>query len=183
MRFSVLAVAAGLFAVSLHAHADLLGDTVNVTYAYPTTTTVYDNLGNIVVPGGTAIAGIASVVVNPGQIFITADAAQTFNPGTPGPNPFNGFEFTDLTGSPDITGASIDSTSSADVLGAALSVPDSNALYVDLEGLKVNAGDTLVLDLDFGSPASVTPEPSSIALLGTGLLGVAGVMRRRFVRA
>ncbi len=30
------------------------------------------------------------------------------------------------------------------------------------------------------APAAVTPEPSSIALLGTGLLGVAGVMKRRF---
>ena len=29
-------------------------------------------------------------------------------------------------------------------------------------------------------PAAVTPEPSSIALLGTGLLGVIGVMRKRF---
>ena len=28
--------------------------------------------------------------------------------------------------------------------------------------------------------ASVTPEPSSIALLGTGILGLAGLMRKRF---
>ncbi len=30
------------------------------------------------------------------------------------------------------------------------------------------------------TPASVTPEPSSFALLGTGMLGVAGVLRKRF---
>jgi hypothetical protein len=32
-----------------------------------------------------------------------------------------------------------------------------------------------------GQPTSVTPEPSSFVLLGTGVLGLAGVMRRRFV--
>lgn len=31
------------------------------------------------------------------------------------------------------------------------------------------------------TPSAVTPEPSSIALLGTGILGIAGVVRKRFV--
>lgn len=40
-------------------------------------------------------------------------------------------------------------------------------------------GTTTVTELVTTSPSSVTPEPSSIALLSTGLLGVAGVMKRK----
>ena len=38
-------------------------------------------------------------------------------------------------------------------------------------------------DTDIGTPTAVTPEPSSLALLGTGVLGLAGVVRRQFRRS
>jgi hypothetical protein len=44
-----------------------------------------------------------------------------------------------------------------------------------------NAVDLNSGTFDPGS-TSVTPEPSSIVLLGTGILGMVGVMRRRFVK-
>ena len=33
------------------------------------------------------------------------------------------------------------------------------------------------------APTSVTPEPSSILLLGTGLLGIAGVLKQRYAES
>jgi PEP-CTERM motif len=46
-----------------------------------------------------------------------------------------------------------------------------------------NEVDTLQFEVGSNAPVTVTPEPSTIALLGTGLLSMAGAAKRKFLRA
>ena len=67
------------------------------------------------------------------------------------------------------------------ILSAAFADYASIAPGVDLTSLSIteSGGDFNVDNIDVSGATSVTPEPSSIMLLGTGLLGLAGVVRRR----
>ena len=59
----------------------------------------------------------------------------------------------------------------------------SDIAYITISDFYGIPDDETVDDLSFsGSPAPVIPEPGSFVLLGTGLLSMAGALRRKFAR-
>ena len=80
----------------------------------------------------------------------------------------------------DIVSYSIDVESTAGLIFATNTESISNAYSIGDVESGFGESDTPGT-LTLGSPASVTPEPSSLLLFGTGVFGFAGVLTRRLV--
>lgn len=167
MRLSLFAVAA-LLTSSLAAHADTIG-TLPLNGSFQNGSTVS---GSITVDDTTGTALSGNLSVNTGSMTLL------FGPTALGQFTFYSFDttvfnFNDPQGD----------TLALAVLGdGVFSTSSFCTVQASCDGILsalVSSGAGLTF-LQSTTPASVTPEPSSIILLATGLLGIAGTLKRRF---
>ncbi len=168
--FAALAITV-LAVFPLAAHADLTGDTIHGVYLFPDTSTTFQDLGDFTPPGSGNAFEELDWSVTGSQITITSLVDSSFTPSS-----FNGFEFDDISRDPLISGVTVDPSST--LLGGIVSFTGST-FSVNFEGLPVTDGQFVTYDLSFG--AAQTPEPSTFVMLGTGIVGLAGMARRKFL--
>jgi hypothetical protein len=176
-RLAVLASLATL-AFSLAAQADTISS-FDVNFVRNATNGPSSDLGTLGTsnPLSVTFGGFnctANLSLTGSQITVALTSSCSVNPQN-----FGGLTFTDLTPSTSIGSAALDAAST---LTSPVVTSTSSEILLNLQGDVWASGNNVILD--FSPPAvSATPEPSSIALLSTGLLSMAGVVRKRLRKA
>jgi len=177
--FSALVVA---LPGTAHAATLLDGKALTVDYWFPNSGDIYDRR-QVTVGSGVEVMnfpapGYFDVDVSDKHIAINNfDTSFCFSNCTWSNSSFNGLRFFDHTGTIDsFVSASVSATNMLGLDASRLSF-DANNIYLNWQGLTFSNNTFVELDLNGGS--SPIPEPASIMLLGTGVLGLVARNRRR----
>ena len=189
-----------LFFVSTgSSQAALIGSELSLETTFQSTpTSAVETIGflttAIVADPGIEFSSLASTeVINPPLglqvIDVSIDAGNNFiDINFSNSSPFssfssayqNGYLFTfDSASAIDITGASIDSNVTTLGLTANDLVFTGNQLFVNVEGLSFNTSTFARINLTSEGGISAVPLPSAVWLMGSGLIGLAGIARRK----
>ena len=177
----ILSIAA-LLCLSTQARADLVGDTINTgIYIGQSKTDFAYGLGSTTAPGSIDAFGFTTTITG-NTITVAEDPANgttcnTFDPpATYTPGDMCGIVLTDATKDPGYASITLDPSSTTTTLTPSFS---GSSVYLDFTNLTLDYGDVAVFDLTFGPSVSPIPEPGSLLLLSTGVLGLAGTLRKR----
>ena len=158
------------------ASAQLTGQSIGGQFLFPNTATVVQDLGSAVVGPGLEFTFVAQAQLDADDAMLTFRAIPGAGPVAWLPGAFNGPRIYDFGGTiPDIVSVSLNAATSLPGFDIGRVTWNADEVFINVEGLVQLPGQDVVLDIGFAA----IPEPATVALVATGLLGVLAAARRR----
>jgi hypothetical protein len=177
-RYAKQALLALLFllAVGQVAFADILGDTVEIQFLFPDMNTQFGlSTMGVVTNSGVSLNLFDNqlVTVFADHVDMVALRDSFFQSAE-----FNGVSVQDLTNPNAFTSASVDAATTVVGFDDSRVSIVGGLLYINYQGLDTPQDSLARVDF---SGQTTTPEPTSLLLLGSGILGAAGTLRKKFM--